>query len=1167
MKRALRRSRRLGAIAPVNKATLLAELADAVRFAPKRGDSQAARLLESYLGLVPVDYADAPQMCAALEHAGLDELGTHTAAKLLRVLAQALHMAPGRGSTQAACLLESYLGLNASDYATLEGMRLALSKSQPLTAISVNSQIGLLSILADALVFVTGRGRIHTARLLEAYVGLAPEDYGDTSRLRAVLDSAPPLAQLNSAVLVQSLAEALRGVSERGSGQAVRLLESYLGLAHENYVDGPQMQIALRRSSRLTALEANNRTTLVRVLADALRVASGRGSKHADRLMESYLAEYGHWKRRGIAPGEWRGLAGVTADNQAVLFISLAESIAHSKDRGTFPLSELIESFLGLCGLDYQDSASMRAALDRSRLRELEANNSAVLLEVLARNLCRVPGRGIEAPVILLETYLGLTPADYATTIRVQKALADSSILNDLSLNNRMTLIEALSDAVSRVPGRGAVEGTLLLECYLGVPMFEFTAARAMQGVSALNVLTYIHMWLSFANGGEEAAFAVCRAVVGFIRSLREDVLPTYASRVEFLNEARRLWDQVQRIALERVEHEQQTGYSVPDGRERLLLEFLAWAEQFHNRLLVERLFVDPVPAGSDGAAALQGWKPGQLALWRQERSDDDVTSRQEYSATAVASCLGECPTQCEDVGREEPMVRDVAREFRKKLLAPEGDEPELRDLVPQGCVWVRVLFDHVGRLHWWAWQRPRDELILLADGVSAPGAERELQISNIRFDLEVERVWAAFEGRTLDLEDEALLEQVLSLFDHAGQPEKSLTNPGGNGVFCGQVDKALTRLKDSAPFLANLGRGLLRAALDPSRTTEAWMIEDFRNGLAMLRQPWGPRVARSPAVATREERRRQALDDASRRHLEVPERHFDLRSLWWRLPSDQWAETDILFQTPGPLLAAPLAWLPFAPAADGQVAPLLQSVASTGSTVSLTLRWQAEQQASRPRVGEQLPPLPQRRILTVHWGGRDTGAGMFRLQSQVVQVGQECGWEVWCLGNSPQATADNLRAALDDPKQGFRVLVLNAHGIREKFGVKLAPNSELAPDSEWCGAGSNLRATDLIVLAACSVGRLCEDSGRDVEGLCAELAAHHARTVVAARWLIADSETAELTSEFLHQYLEAVGNRGDLTPPAFARARALNRACRRLLETGAITFHLAAAFQIYGLG
>ncbi|MCY2989642.1 MAG: hypothetical protein NTY19_17460, partial [Planctomycetota bacterium] len=119
-------------------------------------------------------------------------------------------------------------------------------------------------------------------------------------------------------------------------------------------------------------------------------------------------------------------------------------------------------------------------------------------------------------------------------------------------------------------------------------------------------------------------------------------------------------------------------------------------------------------------------------------------------------------------------------------------------------------------------------------------------------------------------------------------------------------------------------------------------------------------------------------------------------------------------------------------------------------------------------------------------------------------------------------------------------------------------PGAPSSPSPPKFAAGSIRRP-------ACSVGRLQQDGDRDVAGLCAELAASRGRTLIAARWPIADTETARFTQLLVDEYLAAAQAANGGVLPLFARA--FRRALDRAEADPEITFHLAAAFDLYGLG
>ncbi len=1175
MRSALARSENLAGLEANNRAILLMTLAKFLCLIGSRGLVQASRVLESYLGFDERDYRDDTTMCCALaQSAKLLELTANNRMSLLSLLAESLRGVSGRGSVKAAMLLESHLGLYQDDYRDGAAMRSALDCSTKLAELEANNRANLLRILAEALSFVSGRGNPQAALLLETYVGLNEEDYGDGMTMRSALARSATLAGLDAnhrVDLLSVLAHTFELIDGRGHAQAARLLESHAGLDEDDYRDEVAMRSAISCSTELVELEPNRRAVFLFGLATALRSVSGRGSEQSLRLLESYLKlderNYRDRTTMCAALAHSTTLAELEANNQANLLRTVAEILGFADDRDSEQAVWLLESYLNLDERDYQDGTEMRSALDCStKLTELADDNRATCLRVLADALRFVPGRGSVHATRLLEAYLQLDQGDYGDHSAMRSALARSANLAELTATSRVTLVSSLADALWSVNDRGGMQAAVLLESYLTKPIQEFATAPELHNVAALDSLDYVNTWLCAVDGSHECAFATCRALVAFVYDLREDVLSSYEQRVAFLSQARKTWHTLQRVALERIEYERGLGTVGVQRAELMLLELHYWAEQFHNRLLVERLFVEPPSGGGEGAAALGDWEPWRCALLRAEDESDGMTARQDSRGTpadaslALASCLSDrSGTAVVSSPRVTSAPLEVSRELRRQLLAPAGQEPELHDLVPPGVVWVRALLDEEGRLRWWAWQREGDDLRLLDEGASKPGAVNELAEANLRFDLEVERTWGAYEGRTFDgLQDEDHLRHLLQLVIDEGIRKQLLADRDKTLATREVIGEALVRLDQVAPSLAWLCGNFLDLELDegfrnlvlgeyPNAVPATWMTEDFAAGLDMLANPW------DEIPADRERKRREVLDAASHRHLAVFQQHFDLRSLWPKLPLDRWAETDILFQVPGPVLAGPLAWLPFGP--DG--AKLLDTVASTGSIISLTLRQQAEREAQ----------TPLRRILSVHWEEpkqrRHGEQGIYQLEHGVVKAGRDRDWEVWCLGDQPEATAANLQAAINNAHRRFGVLVVNGHGIRETYGVKLAQ------DTQWQGTGADLRDTDLILLAACSLGRLLDNGVRDVEGLYAELAAHHGRTVIAARWPIADMETATFTSEVVREYLavaDAAVDAGRALPP-FSRARALNRARRRLLASHDITFHLAAAFEIYGLG
>jgi hypothetical protein len=68
---------------------------------------------------------------------------------------------------------------------------------------------------------------------------------------------------------------------------------------------------------------------------------------------------------------------------------------------------------------------------------------------------------------------------------------------------------------------------------------------------------------------------------------------------------------------------------------------------------------------------------------------------------------------------------------------------------------------------------------------------------------------------------------------------------------------------------------------------------------------------------------------------------------------------------------------------------------------------------------------------------------------------------------------------------------------------------------------GCDLRTVELLVHVACSVGRVAQTPIRGVDGLCVELTASRARSVLAGLWSLHCLDAVELCTDAARRYLE----------------------------------------------
>ncbi len=418
-----------------------------------------------------------------------------------------------------------------------------------------------------------------------------------------------------------------------------------------------------------------------------------------------------------------------------------------------------------------------------------------------------MPGRGSEQAALLLESYVGLEAGDYGNVEQLSRKLREAQqergALAGLEANNRANFLRTLADALRSVPGRGSEEAALLLESYLEVPIAEFAAAPIMRDVIPLNRLSFLQVWLRCVQPSDERLTVACRAIIDYVRKLRNETFPTYGSRREFFNEARKIVTNIQAATLRRVA--QLRKMNRQQEAELLLRELLWWRDQFKNRLLIERMFLDAMPLGGDGGSQLQDWQPGIAAFLAND--SHPITSQNQVASWA-------CCLRTQDVAATEstdtPVVSANTAASRRfeRLQSVE----QLEAVLPERAMIVNTLIDEdSGRILWHAWQRTGDDIKLLAEGTSPENASIELSLANTRFDLAVERIWLAYEGISLPSEQIRSLLEALVLF--AQQPElvdSLLPDESRFEEFIQAVYSILIALRSRAPHWVELGMHFL---------------------------------------------------------------------------------------------------------------------------------------------------------------------------------------------------------------------------------------------------------------------------------------------------------------------------------------------------------------------
>jgi hypothetical protein len=1124
----------------------------------------ASALVEIWLGIAAEATVARQRLADTLPASPLQQIDEpEVEAELIFAWVSALLGDQARGWQHARAVLEAWLGIEPDDYADRARLAGRLTASRPLQRLRQQEMFGAC---AQALGMLTNvlkqRPRGGFANLMpeplreeaiqpdhgkiaivwESWLGIEPAVYDDRRQLAEAL-ARSPLARVGKShvvgLILGSLAGALRHDLSRNNVQSVALLENWLGLDAETYASPEAVAGAL---GRLPNEEPGIPAEIMRTLADGLYSLEERPPEQLNVLLKTWL--------RIPDPLDcpspdavWRTLQSgplgtiLDSDSAAHLLWLLADSLRGQGGPGASQAAALLEAWLGISQEDYNDQARLDEALPRTPLDGPSAQLETWLAVVRSLALALAEARGAQPAVALVEAW---------------RRLPGPSVLTIPPETIKRLLLAIQLDNVKRWDKRSARR---FLEAWLGVTLPEDS-----KGCPFVTQTLPLFQWLERVWEDHPETISTCELLARFLRDMRETYCASdFQRRQCILHGARPLGDLLQTIGLARADAERRAGHEA----EATALEqrVLVWAELFENRRLLDQFLEQYGRPGAREPAPLAGWQP---EVWPLPVTRPTAAPFHEGylppSGPAPwpggwATPLGSRPdSTAQPIAQPDSRERDPSTDpQRQRLLELAEEVTELDELLPRTAVWVRTLFDHDGTLRWWACRRGPAGMEVLARGQSQPDADKRLAQAAIALDTAIAVIWEAYRhhGPLIDLEpdQERALAAVPQMLADEGVARSVFDNAEARKQMLGHLLATLKALKrPGLTFLGLLEQTLVTTfLLDRQGTAPPELIRVFRESVQTVCQGW-----QEPLGPLREERRRRELDRSTGQHIQTLQAEMNLEPLWQALPQGGWADCDIVFQVQGPLLTAPLAWLPF----GGR--EMFRQVASTSTIVSLTLRHLADQEA-------RAAGAPAPRMLSAHWlPAQDWKRmlGLANLHEALLRIAPLHGWQVCGLGTAPPASAHNLRTLFANQQSPFGLVVVGGHGDEHAAGVALS-------DGLWCGDGADLSRVDLLLLVACAVGRLHEeDNSRDIKGLYTQLAAHRCRSVIAARWPIADTEAATFAAEVVHRYLAAL--RGG-APVPFARSRALNQARRELVDHPSnavrVSSHVASAFEIFGRG
>lgn len=1016
------------------------------------------------------------------------------------------------------------------------------------------------------------------ARLLELEAGLEPDLYEAPSalsvRLDSYLDTFEPEAR---AVFLTGLANALARAARHAD--ELILLETGLGLTPEDYRD--RSHLNSRLESRLGPEATEIKTFVSMLLASAL-AKTGRNSESAAVIEADLGIDVGEEDDpahcREVVQSRWGSL-------EPRLAIFQVTSSAAMLDLAERPraASGLLEAYLGLVPDHYRDRHGLKAKL-RDRFTGVPEEARIYSLQLLADTLIS-GGRkedGLTLLALIQEVEAGeLESLGRPGSRRIREYQGSDQEAGDLYRHRLFEILGQAQSAVTagerdldrifkaadwrdegslRVRLRREMDGKRLdlavsymiqmvaaLESHgheeraaLLVDAFhrEYSPIRALayEPFSAVVLSPLYEKWLRFwGRDATHRPLEVCRELTTYLRGMILEHGRVLRDREEFIRSLADLRRRIVRTGFYWVGQEEEVGVS--DLRRTVLL----WDLELTQRLLLERLLrteISEAPAAEPPAPGLWPWP-------EEERSRLKDYLPDSYTVQSAVGALGQVMTLDEPVAESPSGGAPFALDARFESLTREGiDEPAVAACLAGGLL-LRVTFDSEGRLVWSALERDGDRLRVMGHDRGLPGDLARLRWATARHDFRLSWLhWTQeLRLRPVPILGEYVRGAVAKVLQAtAGVFRPDLTPDESPNRHFHQVFEDLavkTGGWGADPFVLATMTPIVRMVatgfeLESAEAYIAWAEKVGEELEEMERSVLEETVEILHA----------ALDRATEEYLRQVAAAWDLGPLVPLLSP----ERDLVVQVDDVLHSVPVAYLPAGAAPlYTQVRSIRDSLSPVLDTVLAGLENEAQ---AWPR---------DRRLLSVSFfepadPARDGG---FWLHHGHLRLAEAHTCECVIAADRPAGSLGTIRGALER-HGGFTVGSVCGHGDPFRAGIVLS--GEDGAPRLWQGDGCDLSGIDWLLFVSCSVGRAAQTGDLDVEGFCAQLFAHRARSVVACRWPVLSVQAAAFANEAVHQYLKLV----EEEPHGVAlRARALNRA-RDLPRVGINT---AAAFDLYGLG
>ncbi|MFN6334214.1 MAG: CHAT domain-containing protein [Planctomyces sp.] len=670
--------------------------------------------------------------------------------------------------------------------------------------------------------------------------------------------------------------------------------------------------------------------------------------------------------------------------------------------------------------------------------------------------------------------------------------------------------------------------GALILEHFLASSQSirKFPATWWLKELQPPQRFLHVTAWIRLAPVTDPDRLEICRRLVEQIRLLSEDELRFSIDRAAFWRQLQETRSVILNAALDQLRTRHQF-----EEIEELCLEITRCLEILDNRVLYETIVLQSVdqqrPSALDSPAGYHddiaectappttpiqrdiagGWQTildaseEQVQSWLQEISDTLSASNNLCTAGTEQRYSEEDLTFQQATERLHELERQVddqqlKPELWQELLGQISRPPDLKELLAGNTVLLRTVFDREGRLFWWVVHReetgsPR----VIGYDISAAGVRDILAAACSDTDVRIEAVWVRlYQLQSMQAShSEQLFQNSAALDDwlwlvHQLDERATVGPPEEN--------RRLSRCRSRWPRLT----ALLPAVSDNPGSGEM-SDQKKRESWSKCKQILESQTPPDCWAAWKD----QTLNAACTEQLQTVSQFINLSRC--NIHPSQLADCSVLTNAEGPLLAVPLTWLPF------HGAPLFTHARTAGVAISMQLQALA-------RTAVAAPQPQSASVLCALWehpkARRSMGIPLFwrGLHSLLHNDQKSISTRILALCDQPRATPVNLASCstLHSPD----LIVVAGHGFAARRGIQLAGNTGESAGELWRGNG-DFKNCGLLVLLACSMGRLHQQSQTEVDGIYASILAHGGRSLIAPRWDVDDLFSAAFILEFLN--------------------------------------------------